>query len=59
MIPLCYEENKSYKEQKYVIYVKKGFVLIKMMKIIKTKERLNITAITQENSEELLIANVT
>ena len=59
MIPLSYEENKSYKEQKYVIYVKKGFVLIKMMKIIKTKERLNITAITQENSEELLIANVT
>ena len=59
MIPLSYEENKSYKEQKYVIYLKKGFVLIKMMKIIKTKERLNITAITQENSEELLIANVT
>ena len=34
-------------------------MLIKMMKIRKIKERLKITAITQENLEELLIANAT
>ena len=59
MIPLTKEENKSYKEQKYAIYAKKSFVWIKMMKIIKIKERLKTTVITQENLEELLIANVT
>ena len=57
MIPLTKEENKSYKEQKYPIYAKKSFVWIKMMKIIKIKERLKITVITQENLEELLVAN--
>ena len=31
------------------IYVKKSFVWIKMMKIIKIKERLKITVIIQEN----------
>ena len=45
------------KNKKYVIYAKKSFVWIKMMKIIKIKEMLKITAITQENLEELSIAN--
>ena len=35
----------------HVIYVKKSFVRIKMMKIVKIKESLKITAITQENLE--------
>ena len=45
------------KNKKYNIYAKKSFVWIKMMKIIKIKEMLKITAITQENLEELSIAN--
>ena len=45
------------KNKKHVIYAKKRFVWIKMMKIIKIKEMLKITAITQENLEELSIAN--
>ena len=47
------------KNKKYVIYVKKSFVWIKMMKFIKIKERLKITVIAQENLEELLRANAT
>ena len=47
------------KNKKHIIYAKKSFVWIKMMKIIKTKERLKTTVITQENLEELLIANAT
>ena len=47
------------KNKKHLIYVKKNFAWIKMMKIIKTKERLKITVITQENLDELLIANGT
>ena len=34
MIPLTHEQNKFYKEQNYVIYGKKSFVWIKMMKTI-------------------------
>ena len=45
----------SYKNKKHVIYAKKSFVWIKMMKIIKIKERLKIIAITKENLDELLI----
>ena len=38
-IPLTKEENKSYKKQKIcVIYVKKGFVWIKIMKTIKIEK---------------------
>ena len=60
MIPLTKEENKSYKEaSKHVIYAKKCFVWIKMMKIILIVKRLKITATTQENLEVLLIANAT
>ena len=46
MIPLTEEENKV-------------FALIKMMKIIKIKEKLQITVITQENLVELPIVNAT
>ena len=56
MIPLTKEEKKSYKNKKHVIYVKKSFVMIKMMKTILIEKRLKITVITQENLEELLIA---
>ena len=45
--------------KKHVIYAKKSFVWIKMMKIIKIKERLKIIVITQENLEELSIVNAT
>ena len=47
------------KNKKHAIYAKKSFVWIKMMKIIKIKERLKTTVITQESLEELLIANAT
>ena len=59
MIPLTKEEKKSYKNKKHVIYVKKSFVMIKMMKTILIEKRLKITVITQENLEELLIVNAT
>ena len=36
------------KNKKHVLYLKKGFAWIKMIKIIKIKERLKITVITQE-----------
>ena len=42
--------------KKYVIYVRKSFVRMNMMKIIKTKKRLKILVITQENLDELPIA---
>ena len=54
MIPLTCEEDKSYKEQ--VLY-KKTFLWTMMMKFILIEKRLKITAIIQENLEELLIAN--
>ena len=38
MIPLTYEENKFVKNKKHVIYAKKSFVWIKMIKIIKIKK---------------------
>ena len=37
MIPLTKEEHKSCKNMRNVIYPKKSFVWIKMMKIIKIK----------------------
>ena len=45
------------KNKKHVIYAKKSFVWIKMMKIIKIKERLKTTVIIQKNLGELLIVN--
>ena len=56
IIPLTYEENKSYKEQESCHICEKRFVWIKMMKI---KERLKTTVIIEENLEELLIVNAT
>ena len=44
------------KNKKYVIYERKSFVWINMMKVIKKEKRLEITAITQENLEELRIS---
>ena len=49
MIPLTKEENKS--------LLKKSFVQIMMMKMIKTEKRLKITAVTQKSLEELPIAS--
>ena len=51
MIQLTKQEKMPYKNNKHAIYVKKGFNMIKVMKIIKIKERLKITVITQENLE--------
>ena len=47
------------KNKKHGIYAKKSFVWIKMIKIIKIKERLKIIPITRENLEELLTVNAT
>ena len=33
MIPLIYEENKSYKKQKNFIFVKKNLILLKVIKM--------------------------
>ena len=55
MIPM--KKISLIKNKKHAIYVKKSFVWIKMMKIIKIEKRLKTTAITQEDLEELLIAN--
>ena len=33
MIPLIYEENKSYKKQKICIFVKKNLILLKVIKM--------------------------
>ena len=59
MIPLAEEENKFYKEQETCYICKEKFCMYKDMKIIKITGRLNTTVITQENLEELLIANAT
>ena len=56
---LTKEEKRSYKNREHVIYVKKSFVTIKMMKIILIEKSLKTTVIIQENLEELLIANAT
>ena len=48
---------KKIKNKKNVVYAKKSFVSIKMMKIIKMKERVKIIVITQENLEGLLTVN--
>ena len=45
--------------KKHVIYDKKSFIWVKMMKIIKIKERLKIIVSIHENLEELLIENAT
>ena len=58
-ITLTKEEKMFYKNKKHVIYPKKSFVMIKMMKTILIDKRLKTTAITQENFEELLIVNAT
>ena len=53
------QKISAIKNTKYVIYAKISFVWIKMMKIIKKEKRLKIIFITQENLDELLIANAT
>ena len=51
-------EKISFKRsKKHVIYAKKSFVWLQMMKIIKIKEKLKIIVITQENLEKLLIVD--
>ena len=48
MMPLTYEENKSYKKQEACIYVKKSFCMDKDDENYKNK-RLNITVIKKKN----------
>ena len=57
MIPLTKEEISNIKSKRNVIYAKKGFLWIKVLKIILIEKRLKIIVITQENLEELLIVN--
>ena len=57
MIPQTKEEKSLPKSKRNVLYVKKSFVWIKMVKIIKIEKRLKIIVIKQENLEKLLIVN--
>ena len=57
MIPQTKEEKSLTKSKRNVLYVKKSFVWIKMVKIIKIEKRLKIIVIKQENLEKLLIVN--
>ena len=59
MIPQIYEENKSYKEQEACHICEGKFCMDKNDQNYKNKKQLKITVITQENLEELLIANAT
>ena len=56
MIPLR-KKKSLIKIKKNVIYAKKSFVWIKMIKIILIEKRLKIIVIILENLEELLIVN--
>ena len=53
MIPLTYEENKSYKKQE----AWNMFCMDKDDENYKNKRKVRITVMTQENLEELLITN--
>ena len=55
MIPLTYEENKSYKEQEACHICKEKFCMDKDDRNYKSKRK--VIVITQENLEELLIVN--
>ena len=57
MIPQTKEEKSLTKSKRNVLYVKKSFVWIKMVKIIKIEKRLKIIVVKQENLEKLLIVN--
>ena len=57
MAPLTHKEKKIIMNKKDVIYAKKSFVWIKVIKIILIEKRLNIIVIIQENLEELPIVN--
>ena len=59
MIPLTKEENKSYKEKESCHICEEKFCMDKDDEKYINKKRLKIIVITQENLEELLIANVT
>ena len=59
MIPLTYEENNSYKEQETCHICKEVFCMDKHDENYKDKKRSKTIVITQENLEELLIANAT
>ena len=59
MIPLTDEEIEFYENQKYVTYLKKSFVIIKMKKInLNYIKKLEIIATIPENLENLLIVFV-
>ena len=56
MMPLTDEEISFMKSKKNVVYAKKSFVVIKMREInLNYTKKLQITAVTLENLEELLI----
>ena len=53
MIPLTDDEKETYENQKFVIYVKKNFVLMKIIKRnLKQCKNSKIIVITQDNIEE-------
>ena len=59
MKPLTDSDISFMKSKKYVIYVKKSFIMVKMKKInLNYIKKLGISVIIQENLEELLIAFV-
>ena len=59
MMPLTKDENKSYKEQESCHICEEKFFMDKDDEKYINKKRLKIIVITQENLEELLIANMT
>ena len=58
MIPLTYEENRSYKEQEACHICQEKFCMDKNDKNYIKKGRLKIIVIKQEKLKELFIVNV-
>ena len=59
MIDLTTDDFFYMKVKKYVVYVKEGFVMIKIRNNLKYTKKLEIIVITQEDLEKLLIRFVT
>ena len=59
MIPLTYEENKSYKEQEACHICEEKFCVDKDDENYKNRKKVKDHCHSQENLEELLIVNAT
>ena len=59
IMPLTYEENKSYKEQEACHIYEEKFCVDKDDENYINRKRLKVFVIAKENLEELLIVNAT